>query len=253
MEQPKPGTLFTAQESKCIWRELFSPKEAQLENLSASELDIRGTVSAEIIYKHQETLLFNLKDPVNVIVDGEIVRLEYLDVLYIPLGSSFSVDHSGGETGLINIYRARAENRHPLFHAKWKEFSNTESRIRSLKRKKVYLMFDVSEPSDCFMAGYTFYDTYSRAWPPHNHTDQEEVYSFFEGRGAMSVYPDEENQTFIREVSSGSHVTIPVMNYHPVFSHENPLAFIWCISGKRYWVGDKNKDFMTGKAKRVTT
>ncbi len=43
------------------------------------------------------------------------------------------------------------------------------------------------------------------------------------------------------------------MNYHPVFSHEDPLCFIWCIAGERYWVGDKNKDFMTAKVDKLTT
>jgi len=39
---------------------------------------------------------------------------------------------------------------------------------------------------------------------------------------------------------------------HP-YSHEEPLCFIWCIAGERYWVGDKNKDFMTAKVNKLTT
>lgn len=114
-------------------------------------------------------------------------------------------------------------------------------------------MFDVAERADKFMAGYTFYEDRSRAWPPHNHTDQEECYSFIEGSGAMQVYEDDEKLTFVKGVEVGSHVTIPLLNYHPVFSHEEPLCFIWCIAGERYWVGDKNKSFMDGTAKKVTT
>ena len=94
---------------------------------------------------------------------------------------------------------------------------------------------------------------HTRAWPPHNHTDQEEVYSFIEGDGAMTVYEDDENQTFVTSVGVGDHVTIPVLNYHPVFSHESPLCFIWCIAGERYWVGDKSSDFMEGKKGNITT
>jgi len=103
------------------------------------------------------------------------------------------------------------------------------------------------------MAGYTFYEDRSRAWPPHNHTDQEERYSFIEGPGAMQVYEEDERLTFVKSVEVGSHVTIPLMNYHPVFSHEEPLCFIWCIAGERYWVGDKDKSFMDGSAKKITT
>ena len=114
-------------------------------------------------------------------------------------------------------------------------------------------MFDVSENANKFMVGYTFYEERTRAWPPHNHTDQEEVYSFIEGHGAMEVYKDDENKTFVPSVEVGDHITIPILNYHPVFSHEEPLCFIWCIAGERYWVGDKNKDFMTAKVDKLTT
>jgi hypothetical protein len=48
-------------------------------------------------------------------------------------------------------------------------------------------------------------------------------------------------------------VTIPFLNYHPVFSQDGPLEFIWCIAGERYWVGDKNKTFMNGSSGPITT
>ena len=69
----------------------------------------------------------------------------------------------------------------------------------------------------------------------------------------MAVYPDDETQSFVHSVTEGDAVTIPFLNYHPVFSQEDQLDFIWCIAGNRYWVGDKNKDFMTGKVAKMTT
>ena len=83
-------------------------------------------------------------------------------------------------------------------------------------------MFDVSEEANKFMVGYTFYEDRTRAWPPHNHTDQEEVYSFIEGQGAMQVYEEDDKLTFVKDVKVGDHITIPLLNYHPVFSHEDP-------------------------------
>lgn len=50
-----------------------------------------------------------------------------------------------------------------------------EERVRRLKGKDVYMMFDVSEGADKLVAGYTFFQPHQRSWPPHNHTDQEEV------------------------------------------------------------------------------
>jgi mannose-6-phosphate isomerase-like protein (cupin superfamily) len=151
------------------------------------------------------------------------------------------------------VTRAPAENVHPPFHSEFAKFSRDESRIRHLKGKEVYLMFDVGEKADKLVAGYTFFEPHARSWPPHNHTDQEEVYIFLNGRGSMEVYETPETLSFVHNVDEGDAVTIPMLNYHPVFSQEKPLEFIWCIAGERYWVGDKNKDFMKGGPAAITT
>jgi mannose-6-phosphate isomerase-like protein (cupin superfamily) len=82
---------------------------------------------------------------------------------------------------------------------------------------------------------------------------QESRAIFLKGQGAMEVYADEEAKWFVRSVKEGDAVTIPILNYHPVFSQAEELHFIWCIAGNRYWVGDKNKDFMSGKVDKLTT
>ena len=69
----------------------------------------------------------------------------------------------------------------------------------------------------------------------------------------MEVYADPETLSFVHNVNEGDAVTIPFLNYHPVFSQEEPLDFIWCIAGERYWIGDKNKDFLKGGADAITT
>jgi mannose-6-phosphate isomerase-like protein (cupin superfamily) len=122
-----------------------------------------------------------------------------------------------------------------------------------LKGKNVYLVFDVGEKADKLVAGYTFFEPFARSWPPHNHTDQEEAYIFIKGHGSMEVYESPETLTFVHNVGEGDIVTIPFLNYHPVFSQQDPLEFIWCIAGERYWVGDKNKDFMKGTTGPITT
>ena len=110
-----------------------------------------------------------------------------------------------------------------------------------------------SEAADKFVAGYTFFEPHARSWPPHNHTDQEETYVFIRGRGSMEVYESAETMTFVHSVEEGDLVTIPYLNYYPVFSHDEPLEFIWCIAGERYCVGYKNKTSMTGTGPALTT
>ncbi len=248
----KEGKLFDARESKAVLREVFNQGNSNLDLLSLSELEIVDSRIASLCHKREETIIFNVGGAVRVEVEGVAFELAHYDVLYIGRGAEFAVQ-AGKEAGKLYIYRAKADNDHPVRHMKWAELKDDPARIRLLKRKKVHLMFDVGEEADRFMAGYTFYEDHSRAWPPHNHTDQEECYSFIEGKGAMQVYPEDESLTFVKAVEIGSHVTIPLLNYHPVFSHEEPLCFIWCIAGERYWVGDKNKSFMDGTASKVTT
>jgi mannose-6-phosphate isomerase-like protein (cupin superfamily) len=194
-----------------------------------------------------------LRGYAEVVVEGRVYGLSHYDMLYIPIDTPFHVIQKGEEEGWIYLYRASGEEKYEVYHARFEECLKDEERIRHLHRKVVYKMFDVSEKANKLMVGYTFYEDRSRAWPPHNHTDQEEVYSFIEGQGAMEVYGEDEFKTFVTSVETGDHVTIPILNYHPVFSHEEPLCFIWCIAGERYWVGDKNSDFMTGKVDKLTT
>jgi len=186
-------------------------------------------------------------------VGGQSYDLANYDTLYVPRGAGFRLSNASADPAVLIQCSAPAATAHPVFHSRFAEFSKREDRIRHLAGKDVFLMFDVGEAADKLVAGYTFYQPQTRAWPPHNHTDQEEVYIFIEGHGAMEVYESPEKLTFVHSLNEGDMVTIPYLNYHPVFSQEDPLVFIWCIAGERYWVGDKNKDFMAGKGDSITT
>jgi mannose-6-phosphate isomerase-like protein (cupin superfamily) len=204
------------------------------------------------VHPEEEGLLFCCGGAAQVAVGGRQYALSRYDVLYVPRGAAYELAQDAGRTTLA-VCRAPAGQAHPPFHARWSEFSRDGRRIRHLKGKDAFLMFDVTEPADKLIAGFTLFQPHQRSWPPHNHTDQEEIYIFTRGRGSMEVYGEEESKTFVRDVREGDAVTIPVLNYHPVFSQEEELDFIWCIAGNRYWVGDKNKDFMTGRTDKLTT
>jgi 5-keto 4-deoxyuronate isomerase len=225
-----------------------------LKDLRLMVLSIDPGITAEnISFIQEETLIFNQSSSVSISVGSDEYNAQFKDVLYIPRNTAFSVTNNSLEPAKLYLYIAGAEEDYPVYFAKWAEVSKNTSRIRKLHKKNVYIMMDVEDKANKFIAGYTVYEPYTRAWPPHNHRDQEEIYSFIEGKGAMEVYLSEEEKTFVSSVQTGSHVPIPLLHYHPVFSHEIPLTFIWCISGERYWVGDKNDDFMKGKGTAITT
>ena len=250
----KPGMVFRANATGVTFRERFVHDRANLEFLDCGEYDIPASSwSSWYGVPARECLLFMWKGVARVEIEEASYDLAPYDTLYIPLGAAFRLRNESAEPARMIQTSAPATNAHPVFHSRFAEFSRREDRIRHLKGKEVYLMFDVGEAADKLVAGYTFYNAYTRAWPPHNHTDQEETYIFIKGHGAMEVYDTPENMTFVHSLNEGDLVTIPYLNYHPVFSQEDPLAFIWCIAGERYWVGDKNRDFMNGTGPAITT
>jgi mannose-6-phosphate isomerase-like protein (cupin superfamily) len=253
MDKPKPANFLSADSAAFRYTEKSNPHSSNLQFLTYGVYEISGAAkSGSLSHANEEALLFCWKGKAVATVDGKDFALDYYDTLYIPRGATYRLSQESGESKII-VCRATADKAHPVFHSKWSEFSKDEKRIRHLKGKDVFLMFDVSEGAEKLIAGYTIFKPHQRSYPPHNHTDQEEVYIFTKGRGSMEVYADEETKSFVRSVNEGDAVTIPLLNYHPVFSQEEELHFIWCIAGNRYWVGDKNKDFMTGKVDKLTT
>ena len=253
MNQIKPATLVPADAGAFRYVEKSNPQTSGLQFLTYGWYELTGaTCSGQLAHPGEEALLFCWQGAVSVRLNNANYLLEHYDVLYLPRGAAYQIEQPAGASRII-VCRAPADNVHPVFHAKWNNFSRDEKRIRHLKGKDVFLMFDVSEAADKLIAGFTLFQPHQRSWPPHNHTDQEEIYIFVRGRGAMEVYADEETKSFVYTVNEGDAVTIPILNYHPVFSQEQELDFIWCIAGNRYWVGDKNKDFMTGKMDKLTT
>ncbi|HOV37337.1 MAG TPA: 5-deoxy-glucuronate isomerase [Spirochaetales bacterium] len=250
----KQGRKFSLpEEGSFLFKEIFNHQNSNLEFLSLSALYLNQGQSPLFSFPEEELLLFMVEGEGIAQVEKKEYFLEFYDVLYVPVGMPFRLKASPGKKALLYAYRATASKPYPIHHASWKKISSDPKRIRKLQKKNVFLMFDVAEQANKLVAGYTIYEPQTRAWPPHNHTDQEEVYSFIQGKGAMSVYPDDEHQTFVTSVYTGDNITIPLLNYHPVFSQDEPLTFIWCIAGERYWVGDKNEDFMKGKADKITT
>lgn len=253
-DEARPAHLLRADDWQFEYREKSSPRTSNLELLTYGTYRIRGGAeSGELYHRAEEAILFCLQGQQVVKVEGERFELSHYDTLYVPLGTPYHIRNEAEEEGLLAVCRAKAENRHPVHHSRWNEVRRDEGRIRHLEGKDVFLMFDVTEPGDRLLVGYTIYEPYTRAWPPHNHTDQEEIYLFTKGRGAMEIYAEEKSKTFVHSMGTLDAATIPLLNYHPVFSQEEELHFIWCLAGERYWVGDKHKEFMDASVEALTT
>ena len=250
----KPGTQIKKDNYQFQYRQKTSKQRNGLDILTYGSYHIQpGCKSEQLFEKNREVILFSMSDDITVLVDGTQYNLAFYDTLYIPIETFYTIENNSDQEAMVIVCKAQAQKKHKVHYSCWKEYSENEKRISKLNKKDVFLMFDVTEDADRLMAGYTIYEPNTRAWPPHNHTDQEEVYIFTKGKGSMEVYADEETKTFVHNVDQYDAVSIPVLNYHPVFSQDEELHFIWCIAGERYWVGDKNKDFMSAKVDKLTT
>ncbi len=251
----QPADVLRADAWQFEYRQKTNPANSNLDLLTYGVYRIAPRVSSdELFHRGEEALLFCLaREPVSVAAEGQRYSLAHYDTLYIPVGTPYRISNESNEVQSLVICRAPAEHRHPVVHAVWEDVRATEARIRHLDGKDVFLMFDVTEAADKLVAGYTIYEPFTRAWPPHNHTDQEEIYLFTKGRGAIEVYAEEKSKTFVYSMDTMDAATIPVLNFHPVFSQEEELHFIWCLAGKRYWVGDKHKEFLDGSVDELTT
>lgn len=249
-----PGTLLRGGAPGFTYRQRFTPRQVNLQYLSCGEYELPPRSESRLIcHIDEEALLFQWQEDCLVELDGAAYEMAPYDVLYIPRGARYRILNPHDTYARSVLCSAPATRVHGAHHARFNDIARREDRIRRLKGKDVYLMFDVGEPADKLIAGYTFFQPYQRSWPPHNHTDQEEVYFFLHGHGAMEVYESPETLSFVHSVRPGDAVTIPMLNYHPVFSQDEPVTFIWCIAGERYWIGDKNKEFLKGGPEAITT
>jgi mannose-6-phosphate isomerase-like protein (cupin superfamily) len=250
----KQAQLLRASDWQFEYHQKCTPETSNLDLLTYGTYRIApGAVSDELYHRSDEALLFCLIGKHTVELEDQTFCLGFYDTLYVPLSTPYRIRNQGEGEGLLAVFRAPATERHAPFHAVWERVRNDESRIRHLDGKDVFLMFDVSEAADRLLAGYTVYEPHTRAWPPHNHTDQEEIYLFTRGRGAMEVYAEEKTKTFVHSMDQMDAATIPLLNYHPVFSQDEELHFIWCLAGARYWVGDKHREFMDASVETLTT
>lgn len=251
----KPADLLRADSWQFEYRQKSNPANSNLDLLTYGTYRITPHVSSdELFHRGEEALLFCLANgPVSLEVEGQTYAMAHYDTLYVPVGTPYRIHNPLDEIQSLVICRAPAANRHAVVHSAWEDVRNNEARIRHLEGKDVFLMFDVTEPAETLMAGYTIYQPFTRAWPPHRHTDQEEIYLFTKGQGAIEVYGDEKSKTFVSSMGTLDAATIPLLNFHPVYSQEEELHFIWCLAGKRYWVGDKHKEFLDASVDELTT
>jgi mannose-6-phosphate isomerase-like protein (cupin superfamily) len=203
-----------------------------------------GFTSAPMSYPNEEISLICTQGEGAVIIGNLRYEVTGFDMVYIPENTSFQLAGGKDKRFELGITFAPSHAKAAPAHVSFSQALNDPARMRRMVGKYVVIMLPAEMPSQNLVAGYAFFDPHTRTYPPHKHSDQEEIYHIVDGRGAMEVYPSEEQKTFVYSVEKGDIVSIPLEHYHPCFSQEDPLGWWWIIAGERYWIGDRDKNWM---------
>src|SRR5437764_2129009 len=130
MNAPKQANFLAAEAGSFRYLEKSNPRNSNLQFLTYGIYELsQPSKSGSFVHLTEESLLFCWKGAVVVMVNGSRHQLEVYDVLYVPRGAAYSLEQKSGESTLI-LCRAAAEKSHPVYHARWKEISQDERRIR---------------------------------------------------------------------------------------------------------------------------
>src|SRR5437016_6877520 len=140
MEKPKPAHFLSSAASSFRYVEKTNPHRSNLQFLTYGVYELIGEVeSGALAHPGEEALLFCWQGQATAHLNGASYELGHYDVLYVPRDASYRLSQLEGN-GKIIVCRAPAAKAHPIFHARWNQFSRDEKRIRRLKGKDVFLM-----------------------------------------------------------------------------------------------------------------
>lgn len=237
--------LYKAGECGMTIAEKIRPGKSGMRLLAYSLITVQsGYLSAPLYAHDRETLLICSEGAGYVDVIGKKYPMSLFDFLYIPENTPFCF--MGGDLGEFHLGMASAPSqaKGDVVHISFEEVKTDPARTRPMANKVVYLNFGEKLKAGNLVAGLVFFEPYTRSFPAHMHTDQEEVYHFLDGKGAIEIYPSEEKKTFVYNVTKDTVASVPLEHYHPCFAQESPLVWAWIIAGERYWVGDRDSKWM---------
>lgn len=232
-------------ESGMSIHEKIHPGESGMQLLAYSLIDVQPEyLSASLYAFDRETLLICSDGEGKVVVKGKTYPMSLYDIIYIPENTPFQLQGGSRDIFHLGMATAPSDVNGEVVHIPFAEVKTDPARSRPMANKVVYLNLSEKVNAANLVAGLVFFEPYTRSFPAHMHTDQEEIYHFLDGHGAIEIYLSEEKKTFVYNVTKGTIASVPLEHYHPCFSQEGPLVWLWVIAGERYWVGDRDSKWM---------
>jgi mannose-6-phosphate isomerase-like protein (cupin superfamily) len=238
-------TLKRINECEMIVSEKVHPDISGLKLLAYTLIEIKPNyLSAPFYYNDRETLLICSEGSGSIVLENKKYSMKLYDMIYIPEKTPFQL-----KGGIENVYKlgmatAPSQAQAKVVHIPFDEVRKDPARTRPMANKVVYLNFSEKNKAQNLVAGLVFFEPFTRSFPAHMHTDQEEIYHFLDGKGSIEIYKSEESKTFVYNVEKGDIASVPMEHFHPCFAQETPLVWLWVIAGERYWIGDRDQNWM---------
>ncbi len=241
----KGPTLKKFNEFGMIISEKVHPDVSGLHLLAYSLIEIAPNyISAPFYYNDRETLFICSEGRGSVEIKNKKYSMKLYDMIYIPEKTPFQLKGDKDSSYILGMASAPSQAQANVVHIPFDAVRKDPDRTRPMANKVVYLNFSEKNKAQNLVAGLVFFEPFTRSFPAHMHTDQEEIYHFLDGKGSIEIYKSEETKSFIYNVERGDVASVPLEHYHPCFSQETPLVWLWVIAGERYWVGDRDKNWM---------
>jgi 5-deoxy-glucuronate isomerase len=220
----------------------ITPANSSMEYLSYGRILLNLLWQSESFQtEDRETGLICLSGEATVTVDGKPVMLGQYDAIYIPRGSSITVETKSNAD--LAEFSAMVANRYPLQVVRFAEvIQDTGLNFNAGKASYVrhlHMLLAKNVQAGRLIAGFTISEPGNwTSWPPHEHAAMlEEMYVYFNmpdpAFALQLVYNDTEYPELVTAVRDGDAVLMPA-GYHPNVSVPgHRICFLWAMAARR--------------------
>ena len=221
-------------------RKVFiTPANSTMKHLCYARIILDKTVSkVQFENGKQETALICLSGEVEVTAGAERFKLSERDAVYIPRGSSISLET--GRSADIAEFSADVEHKYPLQIVRYADVKEDKSLHftagGAATTRDLNILIGKNVQAGRLLAGLTISEPGNwTSWPPHEHAAMlEEMYVYTHmpppGFGIQFVYTDTQEPELATIVRDGDAVLMP-RGYHPnVAAPGHRIGFLWAMA-----------------------
>lgn len=242
MQEASKQMIFRRTNEKKGRNIAITPQNSLMKHLVYGRIVLdKETPRVEFATGTLETGLICLSGECTIKADGETVKLERYDSIYIPRDKNVEVI-TGSAVDLVEC-SAEVDKKYPLQVVRYADVEKDSS----LKFKTggpsttrtVNITLGKNVEAGRILAGFTTSEPgHWTSWPPHEHAAMlEELYVYYDmpapAFGVQFVYTNPDEPEFVGVVRDGDAVIMP-KGFHPNVSVPgHPINFVWMMAAHR--------------------